>query len=272
MCTSCTHTRSTDVRSTKPGSRCIPVPVNSTRTHTGGNPSTASALSSASIPNGWSSGSSARSGGAHVCAVTSSILPASPDLVNTPPLPYSPIPSSGDDPQQPATTPPVAAISWSEADRNRGRPLRSRHATQPSSRAQPPASGCHTASTADGLARCRTAARHTHPWNVCPPSSHRRHTASGVRRRPPRRRGAGSRRSPALKRAPGAARRPPQARRSPPGTTSTALALARCTGLVDVLPHLGSYEPGPTPGRVHVRRRQGLSVPLGTVPATRGAS
>lgn len=85
MCTSCTCTRSAEARSTKPGS-CIPVPVNSRFAYTGGNPSTASAPSSASIPNGWSSGGSGCSGGAHLCAVTSSILPACPDLVNAPPL------------------------------------------------------------------------------------------------------------------------------------------------------------------------------------------
>lgn len=35
-------------------------------------------------------------------------------------------------------------------------------------------------STAAGAARCRTAARHTHAWNMRPSSSHRTHTASGV--------------------------------------------------------------------------------------------
>lgn len=54
-----------------------------------------------------------------------------------------------------------------------GKPTPQRYAGGPTSPAQ-------AASIAAGVARCRTAARHTQAWNGRPSSSHRTHTASGV--------------------------------------------------------------------------------------------
>ena len=262
MCTSCTHTRSAEARSTNPASRCIPVPVNSTFAHTGGNPSTASAPSSASIPNGWSSGPSARSGGAHLCAVTSSILPAGTDLVNTPPSsrtrPSRRRKTTHSSQPHPLRWPLFRGAKRNEiagvpcgADtqctthhgRDHQRPDVTRRRPQPAS----PGVGPPHATPTPGTGVHRRATGGTpHPVS---------------RKRPPRRRGAGSRRSPAPTRTLGAARRPPPVRRSPLETTSTALVLARCTGLVDVFPRLGSYEYEPT-WLVLGRPRSSLASPL----------